>query len=509
MENDHDIQRSEPLYPSLHATSIIENLFKSLGLNNTHSLDDAGKEIGQRLHHKSWMVRLEAVKSLGTLGKQAELVLMQMVHDENECVRLLAQYELQRLVLREVSCSIPGEIKSQEMSSCPEVYHLEPHSLQIGQEKECEQQQQRYTLTWRELLEVLLEDPYALEKVTKHLGVSRKIIMNWIHYKADPDLRILQQIIESFPDDYDALLELIQRELPHFVPERLANGEEPLEILAPFHNRLSKTLRESPPMLRFWSTCQLVLRQAMQQLDPYRTGMMMAIMICTAPAPGKNVRSLYGYLGSGSSAWTGNWYQQPLFFGSDSLSGYAATTGAIQVIHDVKSDLKGISFYDVDDTRSVLVIPILSSKKCAGCLYVTSTSPYYFGSRRLKLVQEYTECLARAFSPEEFYAPDQIQLSLLPYKTQISFFKKIKQLPYNFTGNSIINWQEKQKSWNYIEDELISFLEEHQEPSRTRFPAHRPIIDLEIQQARHQVEAELFALLSAMSWSERRQDLLA
>jgi hypothetical protein len=348
-----------------------------------------------------------------------------------------------------------------------------------------------------------------LEKVINFLQVSHKTLMNWIKSKANPDFRIFQQVLEAFPDDYDALLELIQREFPHFVPERLAEGEAPREILAPFHNRLSKTLHDSLPTLRFWSTCQLVLQQAMQQLDPYRTGMMMAIMTCTPPSSGEKVRSLHGYLGLGSSKWMENWYQQPFFFGSDSLSGYAATVGDIQVIHDLKSDLTGVSLYDVDDMRSILVVPILSCRKCAGCLYIASTSPNYFRSRRLELVQQYVECLARAFSPEEFYAPEQMQFSILPYKTQIFYFNQMQQRKLGITQSSPIKSQIGYNERKYTEDEIISFIYEQPKPLRTRLPSHRPITELGIQQARSQVEAELFALLSAMASTERWQDLLA
>jgi hypothetical protein len=247
----------------------------------------------------------------------------------------------------------------------------------------------------------------------------------------------------------------------------------------------------------------------MQQLDPYRTDMMMAIMRCTAPSSGERVRSLHGYLGLGSFKWMESWYQQPLFFGSDSLSGYAATVGTIQVIHDLKSDLKGISRYCVNDIRSILVAPILSLGKCAGCLYIASTSPDYFGTRRLELVRQYAEYLAQAFCPEEFYTPEQMQLSLLPYKTQLSYFNKVQQCPQNSTRKATVKSQCKQNEWKPTEDEIISFIQEQQEPARTHFHSHQTIVELGVQQARYQVEAELFALLSAMSWSERRQDLLA
>jgi GAF domain-containing protein len=508
MENDHDTQPpTDPGSVTLHATSLIEKVSELLGLNA--SLDETTRMIGQGLHHKSWLARLEAVKSLGVLGKQAEAVLMRMLHDENECVRLLAQYELQRLALKQSSPSLPVEFTPPEVSAPTSVHPSAPLSPSDVQTSESAQRKYRYTLTWRELLEVILDDPYALEKVTGLLAVSCETVMNWIHNKARPDFRIFQQILEALPDDYDALLELIKREFPLFIPERLANSEEPLEISTPFYDQLTVTLHDSPPMFRFWSICQFVLRQAMQQLDPYRTGMMMAVMICTAPSAGQKVRSLHGYLGFGSSVWNGSWYQQPLFFGSDSLTGYAATVGNVQVIHDLKSDLKGISFYDVDDIRSVLVVPILSSDRCAGCLYVTSTSPYYFSSRRLRLVQAYAEYLARAFNPEEFYAPEQIQLVPLPYKTQISYFNSMQKYMNHNTRKIFIKQQDRQKYCKRDESEIISFMREQHEPARTRFPSPRPIVELGIQQARYQVEAELFMLLSAMSHPESRQERLA
>lgn len=508
MENDNAIQQADSLYPTLHTTGLLENLFELLGLD-TCSFDKTVKEIGPRLHHKNWMVRLEAVNSLGVLGKQAEIVLKRMLDDENECVRLLAQYELQRLALKESSVSIPMEYTSQKASSCTEEYLLERLARDGVQRKESAKQKHRYMLTWRELLAVILEDSYALEKVITVLHISSETIMNWINYKDNPDLRFFQQILETFPDDYDAFLELIQREFPHFVPERLADDDAPREISAPFCDRLSKSLREGPPTLRFWSTCQFVLQQAVQQLDPYRTGMMAAIMICTAPSSGEKVRSLHGYLGLGSSMRAGNWHQQPLFFGSDSLSGCAVTVGKIQVIHDVKSDLKGVSFYDVDEIRSVLVVPILSAGKCAGCLYVTSPSPYHFCPHRIGLVQTYAEYLAQAFSPEEFYASEQMQLAVIPYKTQISYFKAIRKRSNHTTRDIFISRQDKQKDWKRAEEEIISFIRGLQEPVRRHIPASRPIIESGIQQARSQIEAEFCMLLSAIAYPESRQSQLA
>jgi hypothetical protein len=159
--------------------------------------------------------------------------------------------------------------------------------------------------------------------------------------------------------------------------------------------------------------------------------------------------------------------------------------------------------------RSILVIPILSADKCAGSLYVASTYPDYFRSRRLELVQQYVECLVRAFDPEEFYLPEQMQLSLIPYQTQISYLNQMQQYAQNITQKVIIKTQCKQSQWEYTEDEIISFVREQKEPLRTRLPSHQPIGELEIPQARHQVEAELFALLSSMSSTERLQDRLA
>src|SRR5262249_5758541 len=197
MENDDDIQTSHTLYPTPRAIRIIENISESLNLN-TRSSPKTAKEIGQGLHHKNWMVRLEAVKSLRTLGKQAEHVLRRMVHDDNECVRLLAQYELQRLALLETSSSISGSSQLQEIPAYSDVHRLEQLIPENIQAKEFEKQKQRYTPTWRELLEVLLEDPYALEKVTKLLHISHDTLMQWIHSKTNLDFRIFQQILDAF-----------------------------------------------------------------------------------------------------------------------------------------------------------------------------------------------------------------------------------------------------------------------------------------------------------------------
>src|SRR5207302_1764603 len=84
-----------------------------------------------------------------------------------------------------------------------------------------------------------------------------------------------------------------------------------------FYARLLQARASTSENLRFWSTCHLILQQALEQLDPERLGMSIWVVRCMPPSgPYNKVRSLRESVGLGTPPWPGNMEQTAMFLGT-------------------------------------------------------------------------------------------------------------------------------------------------------------------------------------------------
>jgi len=104
-----------------------------------------------------------------------------------------------------------------------------------------------------------------------------------------------------------------------------------------------------------------------------------------------------------------------MFLGAESLAGYVTTSCHYAVVQNVKKDPGLLPTHQVAGEVSAAIYPILYAGRTAGGLLVSSTQPNYFLSQaRLTLIQRYTNLVALAFEPEEFYDPHDVQLCIMP-----------------------------------------------------------------------------------------------
>ena len=122
-------------------------------------------------------------------------------------------------------------------------------------------------------------------------------------------------------------------------------------------------------------------------------------------------------------------------------------------------------FPDQDDQNwiSAAAYPIMYTGRVAGCFLISSTQQNFFLSQtRLSLIQDFTDLLALAIEPEDFYDPGDIQLGIMPDHTiQKKYFANFRD---RVTTAMIMGTKEKRTLnsleaeeyvWRQLETELL------------------------------------------------------
>jgi transcriptional regulator with XRE-family HTH domain len=183
------------------------------------------------------------------------------------------------------------------------------------------------SLTWRELLGKILQDPHERARIAAEMGVDPLTLTRWVHGESNPRVQNLQALLRALPEYHKEFLALIPKEFGPLLDETTLKEDALQEIPSAFYDRILHAFAELPATLRFWSICDLILQQALQQLDPNRVGMEISLVRCMPPVQGQKVRSLRESVGRGTPPWTREFQQKTLFLGAESLAGYAVTTG--------------------------------------------------------------------------------------------------------------------------------------------------------------------------------------
>jgi transcriptional regulator with XRE-family HTH domain len=318
--------------------------------------------------------------------------------------------------------------------------------------------------SWRELLGKIIADSHERQRIANELGVNPITLTRWVNNESKPRPQNLRQLLKTLPEHRALLVELIAEEFEGFSPAVVENEAEDLsqEIPSVFYSRVLRTRATTARVLRFPSICNLVLQQALVQLDPYRVGMAVIVVRCMPPSYENMIRSLRESIGRGTPPWKSELDQEAIFLGAESLAGYAISSGRIVVNQDLKEGLSLFPAYRGVWEESAAATPITFEGNIAGCLLVSSTQPNYFVPTRLNLVTSYADLIGLAFSPEEFYEPERINLGVVPpqdeQRSYLSQFRQrvIVSMMQAARESQPINLIEaEQLVWQQIEEELL------------------------------------------------------
>ncbi|MFL5627016.1 MAG: GAF domain-containing protein [Ktedonobacteraceae bacterium] len=315
---------------------------------------------------------------------------------------------------------------------------------------------------WRELLGRVISDPLERHRIATTLGVNAITLSRWASNSSTPRSENIRHLIEVLPQQqHPGFVDLIADEFPEFSAEAIIMDEGGLEIPSSFYACILSTHADTSDALYYWSMCKLILQQMLEQLDPRRLGMMIMVAQCTPPVGQNKVRSLRGNMRLGTFPVRNTLEQEAMFLGAETLCGSVASSCRPLTLQSLDEE-NGLHDHIMVDAASITAYPILRKGRIAGCILITSTCGNYFTSNRLALIQNYTNLLALAFQPEEFYDPKDIQLGIMPAVTaQKPYFATFRQRIADVMRMSLNNRRPiniadaEQLVWQQLEEDLL------------------------------------------------------
>ena len=318
--------------------------------------------------------------------------------------------------------------------------------------------------TWRELLGTIIQDPQERRRLANELGVNPVTLIRWVHNESSPRPQSIQRLLHALPEYRQDLLDQLLDEFGDFIPEMEGPSDATPHQNIPneFYIRVLRTRATIPQVLRFSSLCDLILQQALEQLDPNRLGMAITVVRCMPPTTDKKIRSLRESVGRGTAPWESNLDQQAILLGAESLAGNAVSLGHLVANQNLSEENSLSPGYHGQYEESAVATPIMLEGKVSGCLLISSTQTDYFHQPRQTLIESYADLVALAFEANDFYDIGQIELSLVPFQDVqklyfASFRQRLSETMMQATKNRrpLSIFEAEQIVWQQFEAELL------------------------------------------------------
>jgi hypothetical protein len=316
-------------------------------------------------------------------------------------------------------------------------------------------------MDWRELLSSIISNPVERDRIATEIGVHAITLARWANGESTPRPHNLRQLLRALPKQQRNQMQPLLVDISGDVSQ-LEIDTSDQEIPYKFIMEVLEARASIPDLLRFWSITRLVLQQALKQLDPERVGMAITVVRCMPPRDGK-IRSLRESVGLGSPPWGGDLEEKALLLGAESLAGHVTVSCRMEQIGDLKANKTFLPAYQVEHEVSAVACPIMHACRVAGCLLLSSTQlDYFVPEARLSLVRGYAYLASLAFTPDEFYNPDQIALHIMPPPVrQQPYFDGFRQrvlqrMQSSSSGSQLLaSTEAEQIEWQYIEEQLL------------------------------------------------------
>ena len=318
--------------------------------------------------------------------------------------------------------------------------------------------------TWRELLGKHLSDPQERQMIAEALSVNPITLIRWSNGESKPRPKSLQRLLNTLPEHHDLLLPLIEEEFNDFSSflNRETHQEASPTLPSELYARVLHTITTLPKSLLFPSISDLILQQAINQLDPQRLGLAIVVTCCMPLSADGKVQSLRERVGRGTPPWKSSLEQHALLLGAESLAGHVVSACHMESNSRLKDDAGVAPGYRGQWEESAVAVPILHLGKIAGSLLVSSSRSDYFTPERCTLIEQYAELLCLVFDPEDFYELAQIELKVMPspeiqYPYFSEFRERLMQMMMQAQRNRqpMTLVQAEQVVWHQIEQDLL------------------------------------------------------
>lgn len=319
---------------------------------------------------------------------------------------------------------------------------------------------------WRIILKQAIQSTQERERIARFVGVDPITLMRWTKQKTTPRRDLLRRLPAALPHVETQMrvsIEAMWAQENSILPIQAdISGMPAQRIPHDFYIRVLHTQASLAPSLLFPTLTDLILEEALKQFDPERVGVTVTLSRCLPSAPNQSVRTLLANVGRGTPPWKADLEAEAWLLGIESLSGSAVMKGHLEYNQELTDPTSLAPGYAFPGEQSAAAAPILRTGKVAGCVCIASTQPRYFTPSRLTLVESYAELLALAFEANEFYAPQHIQLGIVPRLPEqrrllLTFRQRVKELMQQASQRqqSLTSAQAQLLIWQQLEAEML------------------------------------------------------
>jgi len=301
---------------------------------------------------------------------------------------------------------------------------------------------------WSVVLQGIIKSTNERQRLASALGVTHMTLLRWANGESRPQRAHLIHLIQAVhPSHRSELLDALEQQYPEIQTWLIEDSSD--QIPSDFFSQVLNVRTMTTESLLFWRISDMVLKQALEQLDPNHLGMAIKLIQCMPPiSPQNKIRSLRERAGKGTPPWTADLEHDVLFLGL------------------VDDDLRVSQTFPVLKEQyeiSAAAHPVRLEGRIAGCLLASSTQPSYFSQQRLNLLITYSDLIALAFNKDEFYPPSCLELRVMPppeiQRPKIATFRqrvtaKFQQAMYQ--RHPLSNPEIELQAWQEIEAELLA-----------------------------------------------------
>lgn len=318
--------------------------------------------------------------------------------------------------------------------------------------------------SWQQVLQRIIRTTAERQRLAAALGVTPMTLMRWANESSKPQRPHLIRLVQTIPPQYHAeLLQALESDYPDI--RSWMQDETPEQIPSEFYAQVLSARAIIIDTLRFYHLSDMVLRQALAQLDPNRLGMSITLVQCMPPSQGGKIRSLRERLGKGTLPWVADLEHLSIFLGMESLAGYVVQYRRPASVEDLSKDLL-LPAYQTEFEVSAAAHPITMEGRIGGCLLASSTQIGYFSQQRLALLGTFSDIISLAFDRQDFYQPSLVELRMMPKPNQqrpylSTFRKRVTQGLIDAAQHQhpLPNADVEQVVWRELEELLLGLID--------------------------------------------------
>src|ERR1700676_123561 len=174
--------------------------------------------------------------------------------------------------------------------------------------------------SWRSLLKSIISDPQERTRLSEDLGIRAITLSRWANKETDPRPQNLRHLLAALPQHREQMLDLIREESGFEEFSDAGIDDSSSEVPSTFYTSVFSARASTVDSMRYWSISNLILQQAIGQLDPDRLGMAIQVVRCMLPSQSdQKIHSLRESVGIGTPPWKGALEQRAMFLGAESL----------------------------------------------------------------------------------------------------------------------------------------------------------------------------------------------